>query len=610
MATTYLKNTLTPAIIKTIPEQELPALCEEIRSTLVTYGQQHGGHIGSNLGVVELSVALHYVFSSPQDQIIFDVSHQSYVHKMLTGRTQAYTDETKYNSITGFTNPEESEHDAFTLGHTGTSIAIACGMAQQRDSANKHSQRNIIAVIGDGALSSAVAFEGLNNAALLKSNLIIILNDNEMSISQNVGGIYDNLAQLRATRGKSEHNIFKDFGLDYQYVEQGNNVHELIAQLKKIKNVDHPIVLHIHTKKGLGLDEIDQQKGIIPGQCEANHWQNPLHASKALPARKYYGQLAMSMLEQRFPDEPTLTIISPATPRSNGITEDFRSRAGLHYVDTGITEEYAAAYAAGIAKAGGTPVLATSATFFQRAYDQIHQELCLNNQPATLLIFAAGISNADNSHSGAFDIAMLANIPNLLYLTPSSEQDYLQMLQWSTTSKNHETVAIRVPSQAVLQADVERNTTSYPEIKRNFENPFNTNTSCPFLQYRFEQKSDTVALLGFSNTMPIIRKAATILEEHDITPSIIDTLQCSYLDEQSLNDLSRNHSITLTVEDGQQSGGYGNRISAWLTCNTNIKAFNLGADKEFTDQIPMQTLLQRYQMTPEQIAQNILQHLA
>ena len=414
MTAGILSSIHTPADVHALSAQQLRDLCFEIRTTLLDYGREHGGHIGSNLGVVELTVALHRVFNSPHDRFIFDVSHQSYVHKMLTGRAEAYLDESRFGEVTGFTNPLESEHDSFVLGHTGTSISLACGLAKTRDmqraATGESAIGNVIAIIGDGSLSSAIAFEGLNNAAEQGGNLIIIVNDNEMSIAEDFGGMYGQLTKLRASDGTAELNLFKAFGLDYRYVEQGNDVDTLVEVLNEVKGIDHPIVVHIHTTKGLGFDDGEEsdngsdgcnQTNPQPhaGKCEANHWQDPeASLSKPLDARKYYGEMAMASLERRFSNEPGLVVISPATPGSNGITRDFRERAGAHYVDTGITEEHAAAFAAGIAKAGGHPVLATSATFFQRTFDQLQQELALNHVPATLLIFGAGISGADNTH--------------------------------------------------------------------------------------------------------------------------------------------------------------------------------------------------------------------
>ena len=456
----------SPADVQRLDDRQLDECCAQIRETLVEFGKRAGGHIGSNLGVVELTVALHRVFDSPRDRFIFDVSHQSYVHKMLTGRAEAYLDESHFDEVTGFTNPSESDHDSFVLGHTGTSISLACGLAKTRDmqraATGSSGIGNVIAIIGDGSLSSAIAFEGLNNAAEQGGNLIIIVNDNEMSIAEDFGGMYGQLAKLRASDGTAEPNLFKAFGLDYRYVEQGNDVDVLVDALGRLKDSDHPVVLHIHTTKGLGFStETMSRNGSDgcsqtnpqphAGQCEANHWQDPDSSlGKPLDARKYYGQMAMASLERRFAQEPGLVVISPATPGSNGITRDFRERAGAHYVDTGITEEHAAAFAAGIAKAGGRPVLATSATFFQRIYDQLQQELALNHVPATLLIFGAGISGTDNTHSGTFDMTMFANTPGVTCLAPTGGEQMLDMLAWATGPSDHGVVAIRMPGEQIL----------------------------------------------------------------------------------------------------------------------------------------------------------------
>ncbi|WP_374188905.1 1-deoxy-D-xylulose-5-phosphate synthase, partial [Bifidobacterium breve] len=450
---TLLRRITSPADVKALSPNTLNELCREIRTTLLHYGHIHGGHIGSNLGMVEATVALHRVFDSPHDRIVFDVSHQSYVHKMLTGRAAAYLDTNRFGDVTGFTNPDESDHDQFVLGHTGTSISLACGLAKTRNMEGPDSGiGNVVAVIGDGSLSSGVAFEGLNNAAEQGGNLIIILNDNEMSIAGDFGGMYGTLARLRASGGTAQPNLFNAFGLDYRYVEHGNDVDALVAAFEEVRNIDHPVVVHIHTLKGAGYDgePTSSATRIHPssnlshrepwhsdhcnlsdhdpheGQCEASHWQNPDSAiGKPDDPRKYYGKMAMAALEPRFASEPGLVVISPATPGSNGITHEFRERAGSHYVDTGITESHAVAFAAGIARAGGTPVVATTASFFQRAYDQFFQEMSLNRSRVTVLDFLGGLSGSDNTHSGAYDVAMFANIPGITMLVPTSADEYL-----------------------------------------------------------------------------------------------------------------------------------------------------------------------------------------
>lgn len=632
MTAGILSSIHTPADVHALSAQQLRDLCLEIRATLLDYGKKHGGHIGSNLGVVELTVALHRVFDSPRDRFIFDVSHQSYVHKMLTGRAEAYLDQSRFDEVTGFTNPLESEHDSFVLGHTGTSISLACGLAKTRDmqrgAAGESTIGNVIAIIGDGSLSSAIAFEGLNNAAEQGGNLIIIVNDNEMSIAEDFGGMYGQLAKLRTSNGMAELNLFKAFGLDYRYVEQGNDVDALVEVLNEVKDIDHPIVMHIHTTKGLGFnDETEADNGSDgcnqtnpqphAGQCEANHWQDPeASLGKPLDARKYYGEMAMASLERRFDNEPGLVVISPATPGSNGITRDFRERAGAHYVDTGITEEHAAAFAAGIARAGGRPVLATSATFFQRTFDQLQQELALNHVPATLLIFGAGISGADNTHSGTFDMTMFANVPDVTCLAPASGEQMLDMLAWATGPSEHGVVAIRMPGEQILALERAADMAFDPLQRAEEHDPaVNIAGACPFARYQIVQPGRDVAILGLGNTMPLAAEITSALAENDeehaaITATLVDALQYSTMDAELLAMLADGHRLVVTLEDGQLEGGWGEKVTAFYANSSNTKAshvrvLNFGAAKEFTDRVPLGELNERYGLTSETIVSRI-----
>ena len=632
MTAGILSSIHTPADVHALSAQQLRDLCLEIRATLLDYGKKHGGHIGSNLGVVELTVALHRVFDSPRDRFIFDVSHQSYVHKMLTGRAEAYLDQSRFDEVTGFTNPLESEHDSFVLGHTGTSISLACGLAKTRDmqrgAAGESTIGNVIAIIGDGSLSSAIAFEGLNNAAEQGGNLIIIVNDNEMSIAEDFGGMYGQLAKLRTSNGMAELNLFKAFGLDYRYVEQGNDVDALVEVLNEVKDIDHPIVVHIHTTKGLGFnDETEADNGSDgcnqtnpqphAGQCEANHWQDPeASLGKPLDARKYYGEMAMASLERRFDNEPGLVVISPATPGSNGITRDFRERAGAHYVDTGITEEHAAAFAAGIARAGGRPVLATSATFFQRTFDQLQQELALNPVPATLLIFGAGISGADNTHSGTFDMTMFANVPDVTCLAPASGEQMLDMLAWATGPSEHGVVAIRMPGEQILALERAADMAFDPLQRAEEHDPaVNIAGACPFVRYQIVQPGRDVAILGLGNTMPLAAEITSALAENDeehaaITATLVDALQYSTMDAELLAMLADGHRLVVTLEDGQLEGGWGEKVTAFYANSSNTKAshvrvLNFGAAKEFTDRVPLGELNERYGLTSETIVSRI-----
>ncbi len=610
-----LLSTITqPDDVKALPAEQLPELCDEIRATLLDYGHRHGGHIGSNLGLVEATVALHRVFDSPRDRIVFDVSHQSYVHKMLTGRAVSYLDETQAEETTGFTNPDESEHDQFVLGHTGTSVSLACGLAKARDVAGD--EGNVIAVIGDGSLSSGVAFEGLNNVAEQGGNLIIVFNDNEMSIASNFGGMYGPLASLRESGGTAQPNIFNAFGLNYRYVEHGNDVAALTAAFEEIKDTDHPVVVHIHTTKGLGLPDCDRAKtGTTAdtcdlsdshphaGRCEASHWQTPDSAlNNPDDPRKYYGKLVMTSLEQRFTDEPGLVVISPATPGSNGITREFRDRAGAHYVDTGITESHAVAYAAGIARAGGTPVVATTASFFQRAYDQLFQEMALNAQPVTLLSFLGGLSGADNTHSGAYDIAMFANIPGITCLAPTSGRELLDMLAWSTSPARRDStcpgpVVIRMPGETILATERKTGTALCVEHL-----PF-SQVCADWTRYDITRAGSKVAILGLGNTYPLAEQVAQSLP---FDASVINPRQFSSLDIDTLEALRTEHQLIVTLEDGQLEGGWGENIATYYANHLDAQGHTLqtltfGAAKEFTDRIPLPELNRRYGLTPEAI---------
>lgn len=610
-----LLRTITgPADVKALDPGQLADLCAEIRTVLLDYGHRHGGHIGSNLGLVEATVALHRVFDSPHDRIVFDVSHQSYVHKMLTGRAGAYLDPDRAGETTGFTNPEESEHDQFVLGHTGTSISLACGLAKARDAAGEDG--NVIAVIGDGSLSSGVAFEGLNNAAEQGGNLIIVFNDNEMSIAEDFGGMYGPLARLRASGGTAQPNIFNAFGLDYRYVEHGNDVDELVAALREVKDIDHPVVVHIHTLKGLGLPANDDRhevdhcdlSGSEPhaGRCEASHWQTP-DAALGRPddPRKHYGKLAMAALERRFAAEPGLTVISPATPGSNGITRAFRERAGAHYVDTGITESHAVAFAAGIARAGGTPVVATTASFFQRAYDQFFQEMALNRQPVTLLSFLSGLSGSDNTHSGAYDITMFGNVPDLICLAPTNGYDLLGMLDWATDPARRDSehpgpIMIRVPGETVLEADARSVYRATCESRGT--------TGADWLRWHTVRHGSEVAILGLGNTLPLALQVADVLP---FEATVVDPRQFGSLDEGALDAIMGAHRLIVALEDGQREGGWGEKVAAYCANHRMSHAvaphvLTFGAAKEFTDRVPLDELDQRYGLTVESVTDAVL----
>ena len=599
----------SPQDLKVLSSEELTRLAGEIRQLLIRFCRRHGGHLGSNLATIEPIIALHYVFDMPHDHLIFDVSHQAYTHKILTGRRRAYTDPGSQEDLSGFTSPKESPYDDFMLGHTGTSIGLACGMAAQRDATG--GKANIIAFIGDGSLSSGPAFEGLDWAAEQGGNLIIVVNDNEMSIAENHGGLYRSLAALRASGGRSSDNPFRALGLDYRYVEEGNRIKDLIEAFGQVKDTDHPVVVHIHTRKGLGLGQGSQgQIGPISmaqgdgqtahmtslpdlpaeGPVEANHWQDGLDSLGRLPnSRKTYGRMAMQALEARFPQEPGLIVISPATPLSNGIDPDFRQRAGNHYRDVGIAESHAIAYAAGIAKAGGTPVVATSATFFQRAYDQIEQEMALNGSAVTLLIFSTGVAKTDATHSGTADMVMMRGIPGLTCLAPTSGTEFLDMLAWAT-GPARQPVVIRVPGERTLATE-----RAGKPIAPATSDP--TTGGDPWDRYRILQQGRTVALLALGDALPLGRDLADSLEAStELKPTLVDPHRYDRLDEQTLEALASTHSLVVTIEDGQLDGGWGQAVAAYYG-PSQVHTLAFGAAKEFNDRVPKTTLLERYGMT-------------
>ena len=645
-----LSRIASPADVKALAPNELAELCREIRTTLLAYGHQHGGHIGSNLGMVEATVALHRVFDSPRDRIVFDVSHQSYVHKMLTGRAAAYLDPDRFSEVTGFTNPDESKHDQFVLGHTGTSISLACGLAKTRDMEGPNSGiGNVIAVIGDGSLSSGVAFEGLNNAAEQGGNLIIVFNDNEMSIAGDFGGMYGPLARLRASGGTAQPNLFNAFGLDYRYVEAGNDVSALVAAFEEVRDINHPVVVHIHTLKGAGYDGAGHVAGASSASAGNVHELDPAVSdtgvrptSNVLHSEPWHSDHCNLSAA-----EPGLVVISPATPGSNGITHEFRERAGAHYVDTGITESHAVAYAAGIARAGGTPVVATTASFFQRAYDQFFQEMSLNRSRVTVLDFLGGLSGSDNTHSGAYDVTMFSNIPGVTMLVPTSARDYLADLAWATAPAGSADApagpaVIRVPGEAILAA--ERDATLLPvtggqiaDRPQSASLPASASSASSasggisaatvrgtvsvtaqhagarhMLDWRVNQTGSQVAIIGLGNAYPLAEQtAAALSDDYGITATVIDPRQCTSLDSDVLESLRDGHQQVITLEDGQLEGGWGEKVTAYYANHhvsdgsRNPRVLNFGAAKEFTDRVSLGELNERYGLTVEQVTEAI-----
>lgn len=577
----YLDNINSPADVKRLSLKELEALAEEIRSAVLNRDSKIGGHVGPNLGIVETTIALHYVFNSPEDKIVYDVSHQSYPHKILTGRKNGFLTDEGMREISGYTNPAESEHDHFIVGHTSTSVSLACGLAKARDL--KGEKHNVIAVIGDGSLSGGEALEGFDNAAVLNSNIIIIVNDNEMSIAENHGGLYGNLRLLRQTGGKAECNMFKALGFDYRYLEEGNDIAKLTSLMKEVKDTDKPTVLHIHTEKGKGYKPAEEHK-------ETWHWSVPFDIASGNPtvdlSGENYNSITVNYLQEKIAKDKKVVLINAGTPGAIGMTPDMRQKFGRNFVDVGIAEEHGVAMASALAKGGCKPVFWVLSSFVQRTYDQLSQDLALNKNPAVILIGWNGISGGDATHLGTFDIPLISNIPNLVYLAPTTKEEYLSMLDWGIEQTAHP-VVIRIPS-TVSHAE--------KETEKTFER-LNT--------YKVEQQGSNVALIAAGSFFELGRRAAAKLAEQGITATLVNPRYLTGLDENLLNSLKADHKIVATLEDGELDGGFGEKIARFYG-DSNMKVLNFGAKKEFTDRVPVEELYKRYHLTPELIAADIL----
>lgn len=578
-----LEKIESPKDLKPLSISEMKELAEEIRSALLKKLSIHGGHFGPNFGMVEAIIAIHYVFESPKDKLVFDVSHQSYPHKILTGRKDAFLYEDHYNDVTGYTNPEESEHDWFNVGHTSTSISLASGLAKARDL--KGENYNVIAIIGDGSLSGGEALEGLDFAGEQKSNFIIVVNDNDMSIAENHGGLYKNLKELRASNGTCECNLFKAMGLDYVYVNDGNNLESLIDTFKKVKDIDHPIVVHINTEKGKGYKFAEDNK-------ENWHWTMPFDIETGKPTVSFdgedYGDLTAKFLLNKMKKDEKVVAIVAAVPTNIGFTKERRLEAGKQFVDVGIAEEHGIAMASGIAKNGGKPVFATHSSFMQRTYDQLSQDLCINNSPATILVNTASVYGMnDVTHLGLYDIPMISNIPNMVYLAPTSKEEYFAMLDWSIEQTEHP-VAIRIPCNGVI-SDGRAPDTDYSDINK----------------FKVEQKGEKIAILALGDFYQLGEELAKeIKEKLNITPTLINPRYITGLDEELLNELKQNHNQVITLEDGILEGGFGEKIASFYG-NTDMKVKNYGIKKAFYDKYDVKELLKANKLTPQQILAEI-----
>ena len=579
----YIENINSPADVKKLNIMQLNVLAEEMRHALLTRASKHGGHFGPNFGMVEAIIAMHYVFDSPKDKIVFDVSHQCYPHKMLTGRKDAYLYEEHYDDVSGYTNPDESEHDFFTVGHTSTSISLACGLAKARDLNGEDG--NVIAVIGDGSLSGGEALEGLDFASELNGNMIIVANDNDMSIAENHGGIYANLKLLRETNGQAECNLFKAMNLNYIYVDKGNDIASLIEAFEKVKDTKKAVVVHINTLKGKGYAPAEQNK-------EKWHWHMPFDIATGESLFKDeepdFSDASLEYLLKKMDDDKSVVAITAGTPTVMGFTADMRAKAGKQFVDVGIAEETAVALASGIAANGGKPVFGVYSSFIQRAYDQITQDVCINGNAVTFTVFAGSVYGMnDVTHLGLQDIPMLNSIPGLVYLAPVTKEDYIAMLDWSLT-QNEYPVAIKVPGGRMVS-------TGTP-VTKDFSK---------LGTYEVTKKGSRVAILGLGTFYETAVKAADILKaSHGIDATVINPYYISGIDADTLNELKKDHAVVATLEDGYLEGGFGAKIAAFYG-SSYMKVLNFGIKKEFIDRYDVAEVLKDNHLTPEQIAEDI-----
>ena len=580
----YIEKINSPEDLKKLNMDECEILAEEIRKALLKKASLQGGHLASNLGVVELTMGIHYVFDVPKDKVIFDVSHQCYTHKILTGRNHAFIDPDQYKSVNGYTNPKESEYDCFRVGHTATSLSLACGMAKARDLNGK--KENIIAVIGDGSLSGGEALEGLDfGGADIKGNLIIIVNDNQMSIAEDHGGIYRNLKELRENNGNAQNNLFRAFGYDYRFVKNGNDLREVITALKEVKNIGHPVVVHVCTIKGKGYGYAETHKEkthwVRPFEIETGEEKNPFNGER-------YDRIMRDYLIQKMKADKKVTTMIAAVPDSLAFSQKYRIEAGGQFIDVGIAEEHAVSMAAGLAKNGCKPVFVTMSTFFQRTYDQISQELCINEMPVTLLVINASVYSVnDVTHIGIFDIPMMSNIPNLVYLAPTNKQEYLAMMEWSI-EQNQYPVAIRAPRNGVFYAknDVDVN---YSDINK----------------YKIVKSGQKIAIIALGDFFQMGEELIMEIEKQlGINATLINPRFITGLDEEMLEKLEKNHNIVITLEDGILDGGFGQKIAS-LYGTSEMNVFNYGLKKEFLDQYDLKKVMEKNHLQPDLIINDL-----
>ncbi|MBD5194235.1 MAG: 1-deoxy-D-xylulose-5-phosphate synthase [Bacteroidales bacterium] len=569
----------SPEAIKRLNENELEILCDQLREALIKKLAAHGGHVGPNLGVVEATVALHYVFNAPKDEIVYDVSHQSYVHKMLTGRIGAFIDPARYDEVTGYTSPHESPYDLFEVGHTSTSISLATGLAKARDLQGR--TNNVIAFIGDASLGGGMALEALNYAPELGTNFIIVLNDNQRSIAENHGELYDHLAELRNSNGQSENNIFKALGYDYIYVEEGNDLRQLIKAFNKVKDSDHAVVVHINTMKGMGLPVAEAHK-------ENFHFSAPFDVKTGAPLHidvsEGYDDLFAKRMISLMQENKNVVTMTAGTPGAIGFSEDRRNICGKQFIDVGIAEQDCITMSAGLAKGGAKPVVGVVSTFLQRAYDQLSHDIAINDLPVVIVDFYGGVfAMNDVTHLGIFDVAMVSNIPNITMISATNAEEYLAMIDWAVKEAN-KPIVIRTPTGQMRNS--------------------NRKVETDFLRYEVVESGEEVAIIAEGALFHNAAEAAQILKAKGLNPTLINPRILSAVDEACLDSL-KDYRHVVTVDNGILNGGFGQKVAGYLA-KYGTKVTCLGLKNEFMDRFDVKDVLLKNNLTPEQIADVVL----
>lgn len=578
-----LSKITSPADFRGRSISDLEDLCRQLRDAFLIKLSNHGGHVGPNLGLVEATVALHYVFNTPKDKIVYDVSHQTYIHKMLTGRVAAFLDPEKYDDVTGYSAPDESEYDLFTMGHTSTAVSLAGGIAKGRDLLGE--KYNVIALVGDGSLSGGEAFEGLDEGATLNSNFIVVVNDNQMSIAENHGGLYTSLAELRETNGESPNNYFKALGYDYIYVVNGNDLQSLIDAFRKVKDSDHPVVVHINTDKG---------HGYVPAETEKErfHWSVPFDLKtgkvKDDDEGDSYEETFVSEMMAEMKANPGVCVLTAGTPGVFDFTPERRIEAGRQFIDVGIAEQEAVAMASGIAKAGGRPCFGVVSSFLQRAYDQLSQDVAINRQPVVLNIFAGTVLGMnDVTHLGWFDIALVSNIPNWVFLAPTNVEEYLSMQRWAMAQTVYP-VAIRIPGGQLRHAD--------KPVQQDWSN---------LNKFEMSVKGTGVSIIGAGTFYHLAEETAELLKNLGIDATVINPRYLSGLDMEMLENLKTDHRLVVTIEDGVLDGGFGEKVSRYYG-PSDMKVKNYGLEKKFVDRYNYSDILKSNRLTAPQIAEDVI----